>query len=186
MDILGRLFAMLIFFAVCLIVFGIYIFVAAWAASVNGVSITKPSIPFVVLYVSAVVIPLFGGEDWLGVTGTEAEHEILKLFIVGLPVFFVTTLYFKLRYKMSMLVSILYALSCWLGAIAMSFCAFLIIVYIGSLFVIKTTASTTYIGATAPSKPAQFRCPNCHSGVNAGEDYCPACGTELGRDRKPM
>lgn len=186
MFLLGRLVAMLVFFAVCIVVFAIFMFVAMWAVNSSGVSIVKPAIPFVVLYFLAVAVPLFGGDDWLEVTGTYADHEILKLFFIGLPLFFLLMFYFELRYKMPMLVSAIYALACWTGAIAMSFCAILIIVFIGSIFVVGATAKGTLDVATETSKTAKFRCPNCHRGVNAGEDYCPACGTALGENRKSM
>ena len=93
-SLIGRLLGMVLLvvlgIAVCIVY---YYFAVRAGRNEHVILFTVPTLPYLILYFITIDVPLFGGGDWLNVVGIEAEHEIIKLFLVGLPVFFFVAFY---------------------------------------------------------------------------------------------
>ena len=109
-SLLGRLIGMLLLIAIGIAVCIVYYVIAARAAMYeNVVLFGVPTLPYLFLYSITIDIPLFGGGDWLNVVGIDAEHEIIKLFLVGLPIFFFVAFYLQWKSKIPPLYSLMYS-----------------------------------------------------------------------------
>ena len=175
--------------AVCLGIIWVWYHAAAKALMDGAVLFGLPTISYLVLYFLIIDIPMLGGPDILDIKGIEAEHEILKMFLVGLPLFFLVAFYLQWKNGLPLLLSLAYSLICWVAAVAACFTVILLIALIGIMLIGKFTgkvlipAATETNGGRGSGASLMYRCPNCQMGIPVGHLVCPHCGITIdGRD----
>ena len=178
-SLLGRLIGMLLLIAIGIAVCIVYYVIAARAAMYeNVVLFGVPTLPYLFLYFITIDIPLFGGGDWLNVVGIDAEHEIIKLFLVGLPIFFFVAFYLQWKSKIPPLYSLMYSGVCWVASVMACMTVVLIIALVG-IYIITKKGGKVMLGAATETTELVKTCPNCHQQIAAGDSYCPHCGQEF-------
>ena len=176
-SLIGRLLGMVLLLAI-----GVVVCIAYYVISVRAgvteeiVLFGVPTLPYLILYFITIDIPFFGGGDWLNVKGIEAQHEILKLFLIGLPIFFFVAYYLQTK-GIPVLYSLFYSGVCWIASVMACVTIVLIIALVG-IFILTKHGGKAMIGAATETHELVKICPNCHTKIAAGDSYCPHCGQE--------
>ena len=149
-------------------------------ALMDGVVLySLPTIAFLVVYFIIIDVPMLGGPDILDVKGIEAEHEFLKFFLAGLPVFLFVTFYLETK-GLPLLMSLAYSLICWVAAFFACLTFIILIVFIGTYILTKFMGQHILPVAIETPPELKWKCPNCHQGIPIGSAACPFCGVDLG------
>ena len=165
-----------IVFIVALLILKLWTKVAGKAAQGGVFLFGLPTIPFVIMYFLAIDIPMFGGPDWLGIKGMYAEHELLKLFLIGLPIFFFSAFYMQIRSGAPLLVSLIYSLVCWIGSVAACVTVFMLVLILIGMLTGKFMVNHV-VPAAFETPQLMRRCPTCHGYcIPVMAEVCPRCG----------